>query len=395
MNIKPMYQFSTLMLSALPILGSAGDIFTNQVEIIAQGGLLHKNENDLVTSFDHGLGESLALRLISDASFGDWKIFEGLEGQLHFQVQQNYNDPSILLPVFSQSDFRMTQINNTQENVFAQIDRANISFTTGELEWIVGRQPMSVGVTRMASISQIYNSNFPWNSSGYGYGVDAINLNYYLGTNDNVNAVVFLNQLDNKNSMALIRYQSTLYDQDVSITLQKTKELYSVNATIDAYLGNYALWSEASVFFSSNDQILAEEQFKITIGGDYYLQDLYGQIEYHYNSFGCQTINNCNKPLIFSEYIYTGQPLFNQQYAYINNSYPLTDLSNLAVVNIINLNELAIMNQFIWTNSVNDNFEWNFMLSNSIVFSDEANIKASHEFSQVPLQGTLTAQFYF
>ena len=383
---------SLLMLAVLPVFTWSNENFTNQLELTSQVQLLHKNENDRVTPFDYGLTQSLALRVISDISVDD------VEGQFHLQLQQNYSNPSVMLPVFSKNEFRLTQINNTQDSVFAQIDRANIGFATGEVEWIVGRQPVSVGVARMASISQIYQSNtFAWSSSGYGYGygVDAVNLNYHIGANDVLNTVVFLNQLGNKNSMLLTRYQTMLLEQDVSIMLQKTKELVALNTTIDAYVGNYALWSELSLYFSTNKDMPVKNQFRITVGGDYYLKDLYGQVEFHFNSFGCETIKGCSQSPMFDEYQYTGQPLVNQQYLYINNSYPITDLSTLVLVTVVNLNEPAIMNQIIWSVSMNDHFDWAFMFSNSVVFSDDQVIKTSHEFSYVPVQGTLTAQFYF
>ncbi|MCJ8313542.1 MAG: hypothetical protein HRU38_11340 [Saccharospirillaceae bacterium] len=387
--MNKLFLLSSVILIA-PIYSVANGQVTNQLEITSQVQLSHKNENDLITPFDNAFAQSLAVRLISDVSF------DNIEGQFHLQLQQNYSDPSVLLPVFSDNEFRLTQINNTQDKVFAQIDRANISFATGDVDWIVGRQPISVGVTRMASISQIYQSNyFVWNSSGYGYGVDALNLNYHFATNDVINAVVFLNQLDNKNSMFLLRYQSMLLEQDVSIMLQKTEELVALNTTIDAYVGNYALWSELSLYYSTNKNMPVNNQFRITIGGDYYLKDLYGQVEYHFNSFGCATIKGCTTAPMFDEYQYTGQPLANQQYLYVNNSYPVTDLSSLVLVNIINLNEPAIMNQIIWSVSMNDHFDWTFMFSNAVVFSDDKVIKTSHEFSYIPLQATFTAQFYF
>lgn len=395
MNIMSLKKYASMLLVLpavliIPINSMAKPDFTNQLEITSQLQFSHKNENDLITPFDHALSESLAIRAISDVSFDD------VEGQFHLQVQQNYSDPSVMLPAFSDNEFRVAQINNTQDKVFAQIDRANVSFTTADVEWIVGRQPISVGVARMASISQIYQSNnFAWSSSGYGYGVDAINLNYHFGSNDVLNSVLFLNQLDNKNSMFLARYQTMLLDQDVSVMLQKTKELFALNTTIDAYVGNYALWSELSLYYSANTDMPVENQFRITLGGDYYLKDLYGQIEYHFNRFGCKTIKGCTYPPMFDEYQYTGQSLANQQYLYVNNSYPITDLSNLVLVNVINLNEPAVMNQIIWSVNMNDHFDWSFMFSNSVVFSDDEVIKASHEFSYVPIQGTLTAQFYF
>jgi len=231
----------------LPVYGIANEHFTNQFEITSQVQMSQKNDNDLVTPFDRALSESIAIRGISDVSY------EEIEGQFHLQIQQNYSDPSIMLPMFSKNEFRVAQINNTQENLFAQIDRANVSFATGDVEWIVGRQPISIGVARMASVSQIYQSNdFLWQSSGYGYGVDAVNLNYHFGTNELINTVVFLNQLDNKDSMLFTRYQTLLLEQDVSILLQKTKELFTLNATVDAYVGNYALWSELSLYYSNN-----------------------------------------------------------------------------------------------------------------------------------------------
>ncbi|BCE02618.1 hypothetical protein [Marinicellulosiphila megalodicopiae] len=384
------FVFGAFILCSISISAYGVEYLTQSFEATSNFQLMHKNQFSPVDLFEHSFGESLAVRSISEFDF------DKIQAQFHIQGQQTYIEPDTLLPYFTKNEFRLTQINNDNPKFATQIDRANVSFATGNFEWIIGRQPLSVGVAKMANISQIYQpSDYNWLSNGYGYGVDAINVNYYLGTNDLIKAAFLLNKLDDsQNSMAYLKYKTMLRDQDVSVMLQKTQSVYALNTTVDAYLGNHALWAEVSLFWFDDENIKPNNNIRATFGADYAYKDLYGQVEYHFNGMGCKQIKSCTNPPRFNEYKYTGQGLSANHYVFVNNNYSVTDLTNLTLVNIVNVLDPAVMNQVIWSVSQNDHFDYSFMVSNSVVFVDD-EIRSQHEFSLIPLMGSATLNFYF
>ncbi len=228
-------------------------------------------------------------------------------------------------------------LNQDSRKLSIDFDRFFFDYSKGNIEFIVGRQVVSWGSSRVINPTDIY-SPFSFNAIDREErrGVDALRVRYSLGDFSEFDfGFVFGDKFKKENSSFFSRLKGSLNSVDYSLLLILKEDERVYGFDFNTTLGGNSLWFEAS--YSERDAI---NFLRFTSGIDYNFNigsGVYTFIEYHYNGCGEREpsfyFKNYEENQLYQDGIY----LMGKNYLFFGmnfNLHPLVYFSSIVALNI-------------------------------------------------------------
>ena len=197
------------------------------------------------------------------------------------------------------ADLGKDRIKNTDESAHYYIDRANVKFTTKDLDIYFGRLAISFGKPRFWNLFDYYGSSYL--NQDYKSGIDAVRIDKSFGNFSGINIIVNkMNQINDsgnylESSLAqsyqriglerkvgfLLRGYRTINDTDYALLYKSEPEGHLVGFEVDGEIGSVNIYNEITYLWGTD---------KIIMPGNYqgnllknYLTNVLG-INYRFNN---------------------------------------------------------------------------------------------------------------
>ncbi len=241
--------------------------------------------------------------------------YENISYEIHALQTYNYSDvktgASGRDTTMLSADLGGNRINNNDESAHYYIDRANLKFTTNDLDVHLGRLAVSFGKPQFWNLFDYYGSSYL--NQDFKSGIDAIRidkpLNNFSGVNLVVNKIKKFSESGNylENTLAqsyqrvglerevgfLLRGYKTINDTDYSLLYKTEPEGHIIGFEVDGEIGSFNIYNETTYLWGTD---------KIAIPGSY-SGDLLKNYFTNVLGFNYRFNNNLQ---IIAEHLYNG-----------------------------------------------------------------------------------------
>ena len=237
------------------------------------------------------------------------------------------------------ADLKINPTSKKHNNLYQNLDRLLVNISLPKTDIIIGRQPITLGISREVSPFDIIMP----------YPFYAIDKEYRLGV-DAVRTVFSLSDLSELECGYVFgknfSYDKSLFYCQSTVNIDKT----DIGAIGAYFQGNYMLgmnlqmpifeagvWVEASYVLSKKKD---QNYFRLTTGIDYKLtKEIYAFVEYHYNGPGSDNKNKYYDNLFQTAYLQGEVYFFGKHYLLPGMNIELTPLINLSTLLVYNLSD--------------------------------------------------------
>lgn len=275
-----------------------------------------------------------------------------------FGRTRNQNSIDSLMLSASLSNYRVTDLEYrlypsdensfSNINVYHDLDRLYLSLSLPSFDLYVGRQAIAWGSARVINptdvIAPFWYTDLDTEDRR---GVDAVRVRVPLGSLSELDAgYVFGKDFKSSLSAAFIRTKFPIGRADYSFLLMDFKENLLAGFDVGSDLFGAGYWLEAAYVFEnafiSSDS--SDGYFRLSTGCDYsFPHNIYGFIEYHYNSAGQSRPENYLNSLFSTAYCEGSVYLLGQHYLIPGFTAQLTPLLILSAQALVNLNDVSFL----------------------------------------------------
>jgi hypothetical protein len=279
-----------------------------------QTGYIHYDNYSFAPYFDkvNNKEYSAIARIIIESN-----NYDNFSYEMHALQTYNYSDVKTGVSGRSLSmlsaDLGGDRIKNTDESAHYYIDRANVKFTTNDLDIYLGRLAVSFGKPHFWNLFDYYGSSYL--NQDFKSGIDAIRIDKSFSNFSGVNIVVNKMKKYNEsgsyleNSLAqsyqriglerkvgfLLRSYKTFNETDYALLYKSEPEGHLVGFEVDGEIGSLNIYNEITYLWGTNKITmpgsyqgnLLKNYFTNVLGINYrFNNDLQIIVEHLFNGFG-------------------------------------------------------------------------------------------------------------
>lgn len=261
----------------------------------------------------------------------------------------------LLLAAPRTPDYRLWDIHNDiyrppdgHFRLYQNLDRLNISVTTGVADITIGRQAIAFGSARFINPTDVIApfSYYELNREER-RGVDALRAKIPLGNLGLVDAGLILgNGGDRRNSALFVRPRFNVRQTDVVLTLMDFSDNLMFGADFSRSIGGAGVWLEAAHTLAgwSGERKTKNDYFRLSAGANYnFFNRLLGIVEYHYNGAGESDAARFQRNLLKTAYNSGGVYLMGRQYLAPGAVYEFTPLLHGTLQGLVNLGDPSLL----------------------------------------------------
>ena len=243
--------------------------------------------------------------------------YDNFSYEIHALQTYNYSDVKTGVSGRSLSmlsaDLGGDRIKNTDESAHYYIDRANVKFTTNDLDIYLGRLAVSFGKPHFWNLFDYYGSSYL--NQDYKSGIDAVRIDKSFGNFSGINIVAnkmkkinnYGNYLENSFAQSyqrtglerkvgfLIRGYRTINGTDYALLYKSEPEGHLVGFEIDGEIGSVNIYNEITYLWGTDKIImpgtyqgnLLKNYFSNVLGTNYrFNNNLQFTVEHLFNGLG-------------------------------------------------------------------------------------------------------------
>ncbi|MBN1914646.1 MAG: hypothetical protein JW769_02005 [Parachlamydiales bacterium] len=277
--------------------------------------------------------------------------------------------------------------------VFQNLDRVMLSLNLPNCDITLGRQPISFGVARAVSPTDIITP-YPYYTidSENRIGVDASRAICSFSDLSQIDmGVVAGKDAKVKNSLMFISPSFNVAKNDIAPIFIYFKNNYLLGLNVQRPIWNMGFWVESAYVFAGTEKasIKNRNYFSLSTGMDYNFTDsIYAYLEYHYNGAGTVHKHNYLSNLFQVAYFEGNVYLMGKHYLIPSINYEISPLWNLNAVLFMNLCDLSA--------SFNTVLEYNIVKNTYLDFNALINIGSPNsEFHRFSDRYYLAVRYYF
>lgn len=258
---------------------------------------------------------------------------------------------------------------NSDFQLFQNLDRAFITFSPAFGDIYIGRQPLAFGSARVINPTDILTSfTYTELNKEERIGVDAVRMKIPMGAMGEIDiGTVFGDDFSLKENAAFLRAKFYQFEMDISPMAILFKQNLLVGLDIVRSVGDAGYWFEGGYTFANiaDDHNQAQDYLRISTGFDYSFTDkIYAYVEYHFNEAGRSNADDYRHLILASNketaYQEGAVYLFGKQYIAPGCTYQITPLLTFNAGTLYNVADSSIL--------LSPNFQYSL--------SDEASIDA-------------------
>ena len=235
--------------------------------------------------------------------------------------------------------YRLTDIDNTltdddKRQTYQNLDRLNIQLHFSHGDLTIGRQAIALGSARIINPTDVF---IPFNvqtfNQEYRIGIDAIRYQAPMGELGEFDVGMVMG--DSANTSALfVQLRGNVAGNDLQFSASRFAQQNMAGFGVQSALGSFGFWFEAATVRGEEDYTNA------SIGLDYVFSDnVFSQVEYHYNGAGSKTPVNYLGNLQTIPYQRGGVFLLGQHYIIPVISFRPSALWSIALQGVFNLDD--------------------------------------------------------
>jgi hypothetical protein len=302
---------------------------------------------------------------------------------------------------------------NSDIQIFHNIDRAFVTFSPLFGDIHIGRQPIAFGSAHVINPTDILTSfTYIELNKEERFGIDAVRMKIPVGSLSEIDmGVVIGDNFSVKESAVFLRGKFFMFETDITPLAIIFKQNLLLGFDIAGSIKDAGYWFEGAHVYANiaDDHISAQDYFRFSSGLDYsFSEDFYAYIEYHFNGAGESSPDNYSALILGFE-----NPIAYQEGAvYLNGrhyiapglSYQVTPLLTFLAQVLYNTGDKSILLSPNIQYSLSNNtlieagaFAGIGKGSEIIKNSDTGviSISANSEFSLYPDTFFLSAKYYF
>lgn len=281
-----------------------------------------------------------SLRLMAEGFSGRvvWQVHYELSSILNSAASQNeLNTFSTADGAYRYSNPKASLLGDDHKNqLFQNVDRFNVQIQLDAGDLTVGRQAIAFGSARVINPTDIF---LPFDvrtfNTEYRIGVDAIRFQRPWGELGEIDfGLVLGDNAREETSAAFLQLRANRAGADYHLAVMEYAEQSLLGAGVARALGNLGFWFEAASVSGDEDYVRA------STGVDYaFTENIFGQIEYHFNGAGTGKTERYLDQLESLPYQRGGVFLLGEHYLIPSISAQATPLWSLGLQAIINLSD--------------------------------------------------------
>ncbi|MBU6429045.1 MAG: hypothetical protein KGR26_08550 [Cyanobacteria bacterium REEB65] len=286
----------------------------------------------------------------------------------------------------------------------AEVERFDLRWTNGPVDFDVGRQPITLGTSHFVSVLDVLAPFAPGSlDASYKPGIDALRVREGFG--DSGEAELIVSGSDPWNQGGTIgRLHGTLGPLDVEVLGGRFRHRTFGGIDWDGQIGQAGMWGEVAAF----ERLPAVERYRgglaavalaAVAGADFDLPyEVQSSIGVLYQDFGARRPQDL-------EAVYTDAPfqqgwdfLGSAGYAVVTLSHPITPLLSGSLAGLVNLVDASTLWQPRLTYSVSDNADlgaYAWLGTGAPPKTANGQLLLMSEFGTVPTGGGLYARWFF
>lgn len=225
---------------------------------------------------------------------------------------------------------------NDKSQLYQNLDRFNVQFQFDAADLTIGRQAISFGSARIINPIDVF---LPFDvrtlNTEYRTGVDAIRFQRPWGSLGEIDFGVVLGEDAKKEtSAAFLQLRNNYRGADHHLALIQFSEQQLAGIGLQTSLGDFGYWFEAARVTGDDDYT------RMSTGFDYaFRENVFGQIEYHYNGAGSEDTDEYLQALESLAFERGGVFLLGKHYLIPAMTWQITPLWYLTGQAIINFSD--------------------------------------------------------
>ncbi len=313
------------------------------------------------------------------------------------------SNPGVSRP-FDVLDLTWVPTSPTSATSRAEVERADLRWSTGPLDFDVGRQPISLGTSHFVSVLDVLAPFAPGSlDASYKPGIDAVRVSAGFGEQGVAELIVAGTDPWNRGG-TLARLHDTLAGMDVEILGGRFRDRSFGGFDWDGQVGPAGLWGEFAAF----QRLPGIEQYRGGLrqvalsgvaGADLSLPfDLQGSFGLLYQDFGARRPEDLPSVYTDAPYRQGWDFLGSAGYGVVTLSRALGPLVSGSVSGLVNLVDGSTLWEPQVTYSVSDNADLGAYVWAGVgapPARDGATVVPRSEFGMVPTGGGLYARWFF
>lgn len=306
-----------------------------------------------------------------------WKPDESFSSEIAYELTPVSRNADIEQSVFAvqAADPLSYRIGDLGETVYAasegsdfelfqNLDRAFVTYSTDLVDIYVGRQPIAFGSARVLNPTDVLTSftSIELNREER-FGVDAVRVKLPAGTLSEIDmGIVSGDNFSTRESAAFLRSRFSVRATDISPLLMVIKQNVMLGFDIAGSVKGAGYWFESAYVFANimDDHIPGQDYLRVSTGIDYsFSEDLYAYIEYHFNGAGTGDPERYRNLILGAEnniaYSEGAVYLYGKYYIVPGFSYAITPLLSSTGLAIFNIRDKSILLSPALEYSISDN----------------------------------------
>ncbi len=355
-----------------------------------------------------------------------WKPDKSVSSEIAYELTPRIQDPdisqsSVTVQAADSLSYRAVDLgekmysssDNSDIQIFHNIDRAFVTFSPLFGDIHIGRQPIAFGSAHVVNPTDILTSfTYTELNKEERVGIDAVRMKIPVGSLSEIDiGVVTGDNFSVKESAAFLRGKFFMFETDISPLAIIFKQNLLLGFDIAGSIKDAGYWFEGAHVYANiaDDHITTEDYFRFSTGLDYsFGENLYAYIEYHFNGAGEDSPDRYGALILGLEnaiaYREGAVYLYGRHYIAPGLSYQITPLLTFLAQALYNTGDRSILLSPNIQYSLSDNalieagaFAGIGKGSEIIRNSDTGvvNISANSEFSLYPDTFFLSAKYYF
>jgi hypothetical protein len=306
-----------------------------------------------------------------------WKPDESLSSEIAYELTPTFRNTGIEQSAFAVQaadplSYRAADLgervysgsDGTDFELFQNLDRAFVTYSTNYVDVYIGRQPIAFGSARVVNPTDVLTSftSIELNREER-FGIDAVRMKLPVGTLSEIDmGVVSGDNFSTRESAAFVRGKFSVLETDISPLAIAFKQNLLLGFDTAGSIKNAGYWIEGAYVFANllDDHKPGQDYLRISTGIDYSIsEDLYAYIEYHFNGAGTGSPDNyrnfilgVENPIAYGEgTVY----LYGKHYIAPGFSYAITPLLSSTGLAIFNIPDNSILLSPALQYSLSDN----------------------------------------
>lgn len=252
-------------------------------------------------------------------------------------------------------------LDRSRSQIMSEIERCEISFSSGKFDFQIGRQPISFGTSHYISVMDVLAPFQPgYLDSSYKPGIDAVRIRTISGTTGELE-LIFAAAADSHDNALFARLRDTFGGFDLEVLAGRFRERKFFGAGWEGEKRKINLWGEVALFERLN-------QFDHHLGGlsnDYALSWIAGfekdtgndwrhGIAFLHQDFGARDVDTLAAAGSTLPYLQGWTHLSASQYVIVNSNRELNPLTHLNMNAMIGLVDKSALLQPVLNISTSD-----------------------------------------